>query len=101
MPATAKTTRPARRRRWRRRLLFSLPIPPFLFLLSILCFRAAVAWLPYPRQDDQPISPSPWITDNNNNPLAAFASTAGQWCLPIQGSEISQHLIDAIVATED
>src|SRR5580700_9938496 len=64
-------------RRVRIAIAFALLIP----LLPFVAFRAAVAWLPYPSANDQPILPSTSIVDRNGNPLAAFASLNGQWCL--------------------
>jgi len=90
--------RPPRRKR---RLILAAVIPPGLVLLGLLAFQAAVAWLPYPTESDQPLTASTWIDDRDGNCLAVFASTSGQWCLPLTEDRISPHLFDAIVATED
>jgi penicillin-binding protein 1C len=84
-----------------RRLLIIVAISLLIPLLSFAAFRAAVAWLPYPSAADQPIVPSTWIVDRDGNSLAAFASLNGQWCMPLASDQISQHLLDAVIATED
>jgi penicillin-binding protein 1C len=75
---------------------------PLAFLsLATLAFRAAVAWWTYPAGISSPPPASTWIEDRAGEPLAAFASTNGQWQLPLVEKQISPHLLDAIVAVED
>jgi len=71
---------------------------PVLFALA---FGAAVAWWPYPRGVDRAPPSCTWIEDRGGTPLAAFASSSGDWHLPLSESEMSPHLLDAIVAVED
>ena len=87
------------RRCWRsaRRVIGGLLIVP---LLPWLCFRAAVAWLSYPG-DMKDNRASVRVEDRNGVALAALVSDDGQWRMPLADSEISPHLLDAIVAVED
>jgi penicillin-binding protein 1C len=66
-----------------------------------LAFRAAVRWWPYPPNVNRAPAACTWIEDRNCVPLAAFASSSGDWHLPLTMDQISQHLLDAIVAVED
>src|SRR4051812_19747922 len=72
-----------------------------LLVVSVLGFRAAVAWWRYPSGVDRAPAACTWIEDRHGTPLAAFASLSGEWHLPLAEREISPHLLDAIVAVED
>jgi penicillin-binding protein 1C len=84
-------------RKWR----IALAVLLVLAITPMAAFRLAIAFVPYPFADDQPIIPATWIVDAHGKPLAAFASLEGQWCQPLGVDQISPHLLDAIVATED
>src|SRR5215471_8283479 len=89
------------RSRWRRWTVFALLSPVAAALTCVVAFPMAVAWWPYPSAVDRPPLASTWIEDRNGEPLAAFASASGDWCLPLREEQISPHLFDAIVAVED
>src|SRR5262249_12886901 len=79
-----------------------IAIAPLLLGTAIArAFHDAVACRPYPLGIYRPPDSCTWIEDRNGVPLAAFASTNGDWHLPLAESDISPHLIKAIVAVED
>jgi penicillin-binding protein 1C len=85
----------------RRALCVVFAAPAAMLLIGALAFRAAVAWWPYPTELSRPPEASTWIEDRSDEPLAVFASSSGQWQLPLTEQQISPHLLDAIVAVED
>ena len=72
-----------------------------LLLGSWLGFRAAVAWWVYPAGLDREPPGSSRIEDRHGVPLAAFVADDGQWRISLAASQISPHLLHAIVAVED
>jgi penicillin-binding protein 1C len=85
-----------------RRLLGAITAASLMLAcLSALAFRAAIAWWTYPSAISTPPPASTWIENRAGKPLAGFASSTGQWQLPLTERQISQHLLDAIVAVED
>lgn len=87
--------------RLRRALRIIFAVPAAMLLLGALAFWAAVAWWAYPAGISRPPEASTWIEDQTGEPLAVFASSSGQWQLPLTEQQISPHLLDAIVAVED
>lgn len=83
-------------------MLFLIGAAPLaLLLLSVVAFRIAVVWWTYPAGVSSPRPASTWIEDQTGEPLAAFASAAGDWQLCLTETQISPHLLGAIVAVED
>src|SRR5947209_13554465 len=101
--STSEPSRTGRRpvSRGRLRLWIAGGPPTIAVVVAVLAFRAAVAWWPYPHDVNRPPAPCTWIEDRNGAPLAAFASSSGDWHLRLSESDISPHLFDAIVAVED
>ena len=95
------TPMPQTRRRWRRAFYFVVVAPAAVVLMCALAFWAAVQWWTYPAGISAPPPASTWIEDRQGEPLAAFASSNGDWQLPLTQRQISPHLLDAIVAVED
>ncbi len=90
-----------KRARMRQVLRLIVAAPIALLCLAALAFRGAVSWWAYPAGFSSPPPASTWIEDQGGGPLAAFASTRGDWRLPLAEHQISPHLLDAIVAVED
>lgn len=90
-----------RKRRWLRRLIGCAAILAAIPLLACLAFIAAVHLLPYPRQLDQKRPAGVWIADRRGTPLAAMVAPDDQWHIPLEEGDISEHLLNAIVAVED
>lgn len=88
---------------WRPRRIvrFAVATTLALPLAAYLLFLAMVAWWPYPARIQMPAPPATWIADRNGIPLAAFVARDGQWRMPLSLEQITPHLINAIVATED
>ena len=85
-------------RRRKRRTVFACGI---LLLLPYVAFQSAVRWWTYPANQLRAPAASSWITDRSGNPLAQFVDSVGDWSLPLNASEISPHLLQAMVAVED
>jgi penicillin-binding protein 1C len=75
-------------------LLVTFALAPYL-----ACY-IAVAWLPYPHDENKARS-STIIEDRNGVELAAFVSDDGQWRLSLTREQVSPYLLQAIVAAED
>lgn len=66
-----------------------------------LLFWAMVVCWPYPSGVDFVSPAATWIEDRDGTPLAAFVASDGQWRMPLSQQQISPHVINAIIATED
>jgi penicillin-binding protein 1C len=87
--------------RFKRRVALAIAVPLATAILCAAAFHLTVVWIPYSADADIPLAHSTWIVDHNGDPLASFASGSGQWSLPLNRDEISPHLFDAVIATED
>ncbi|MDB5301684.1 MAG: Penicillin-binding protein, partial [Phycisphaerales bacterium] len=70
-------------------------------LLAGLTFLSAVAWWPYPPGIGQPAQAATFLEDRDGVPLAALVAADGQWRIRLKDSDVSPHLLNAIVAVED
>ena len=82
--------------KWRVMVLAMVVAP----ILGIGLFQGAVAWLPYPTHWRPPYAAT-LVLDREGTPLGAYASSEGQWHFPLAKEQISEHLLDAMVAVED
>lgn len=98
--ANEKTShlRRTRIRRRLRRALIILLAPPLLFLAI---FNLAVAFWKYPAGLEHLPGDSVILTDTRGRPLAEFAAADDQWRMTLAASDISPHLLAAILAAED
>ncbi len=87
-----------RLKRWLRRALVAIAAPPVLFFAV---FYIAVAAWPFPAGIERQSADATYISDIQGRPLAEFASPDDQWRLTLLESEISPHLLSAILAAED
>lgn len=87
-----------RLKRWLKRAIIIAAAPPVLFF-SV--FYIAVAVWPYPVGIERQAADATYISDAQGRPLAELAASDDQWRLTLLESEISPHLISAILAAED
>ena len=81
----------------KRMLVLAVALP----LVAFGVFEAAVRLLPYPSGLEAPPPRSTLIVDATGRPLAALAAADGRWHLPLSASQVSPHLLAALVAVED
>jgi penicillin-binding protein 1C len=90
-----------RRSSWKRRARIVTTVVTVPILTAVISFRAAVAWMPYSSTVVTVPQRCTWIEDRNGESLGAFVPASDQWNLPLDRSQISSHLLSAIVAIED
>ncbi|MDB5174471.1 MAG: penicillin-binding protein, partial [Phycisphaerales bacterium] len=87
--------------RSRRRVPWIVGVLLLFPLLAGLTFLGAVAWWPYPADIGQPAQAATFLEDRDGVPLAALVAADGQWRIRLKDSDVSPHLLNAIVAVED
>lgn len=101
VPAPSPGTGEILRSRWARRIRRAVVAMLFAGLAPIVIFHAAVRFSPYPAGISDPPPASTLLLDRSGAPLVALAARDGNWHTPLTESQISPHLMQAIVAVED
>jgi len=86
-----------RLKRWLKRAFIIAAAPAVLFFTV---FHIAVAVWPYPAGIERQAADATYISDIQGRPLAELAAPDDQWRLTLLESEISPHLLSAILAAE-
>jgi penicillin-binding protein 1C len=72
-----------------------------LAVAAVVAFYTAVAWWPYPVERVRHPRDATLLCDSAGEPLCELVAADGQWRSTLSESQISPHLLKAIVAVED